>query len=214
MRLQEEPLLQFLKLPLEAFHLLAIHLHLFIGVAQNETDIPGDGAEVKHFAAAVERGCGVSDPLTLSVILVANLNREGRIDNETVSLAHLDLRIDRNRHCSAEVDDDVSVHRLEIAIGRILRRRHEPCGDAASGRRCLDVVVRLGNVDAAVGRLQIGRARAARDAYATALCFGANETGGLADLNLASGGFGNKISAGALESNVAAIGDKMRRAAD
>jgi len=169
---------------------------------------------VGHFAAAVERGCGVSDPLALGVILVANLNREGRIDNEAVSLAHLDLRIDRNRHCSAEVDDDVSVHRLEIAIGRILRRRHEPCGDAASGRRCLDVVVRLGNVDAAVGRLQIGRPRAARDAYATALCFGANETGGLADLNLAPGSFGNKISAGALESNVAAIGDKMRRAAD
>lgn len=156
----------------------------------------------------------MSDPLALRVIRVTDLNREGRIDYEAMSLTHLDLRIDRNGHCSAEVDDDVSVQGLEVAIGRILWRRHKPCSDAASGRRRLDVVIRLGHVDAAIGCLQIGGTGTPCDADAAALRPGANETGGLADLYLASGGFRDQIGAGPLESNVAAIGDKMRRAAD
>lgn len=206
LRWREDSILQLLKLLLKSFHLLPVHLHLFAYVAQNKSDIARHSAKAKNFAAAIERACRPRYTLTARAIIVTDFDRESRIDDEAMGLAHLNLCIDRHRRRFCEIDDDIAVGRLQITICGILRRRHKPRRDASRCSGGFDIAVGLREVDAAIRSVQIRRTGAAGHANTTTIRLCSNKTRRLANLDLSASGLSDQFATRVFERDIPAVG--------
>src|ERR1700691_246604 len=80
-------LLRMLHLLLELQHLLPGHLRLRVRIAQDKADISGDGAQPEDLAAAIEVALGADDVRTIQRIAIADLQREGGIDDDAMVAA-------------------------------------------------------------------------------------------------------------------------------